>query len=339
MISRASLPKHVHRKTAKGHVYFYFDTGKVVDGKKVLVRLPDPRSREFGGKYAALLGHRSREVKTVVTVPALIGRFQKSNQYRELATSSQANYDIQLRKLAKLMPTAPVAEIRRVHIRRLVATMADTPGAANLFIGVCGALFKFAIAEEEIALNPTHGIERLKMGEHDPWPEHVLQAALASSDSRVRLLTHLLYYTAARINDALSFSWSNITGNRIVFRPKKGEKRDQVLSIPMHKKLRAELEKQDRRGMLIAINPTTGRRYSDRVARDLLQEHGAQFGVELVPHGLRKNAVNALLEADCSVAQTAAISGQTLQLVEHYAKQRDQKKLADSAVLRWENAP
>jgi hypothetical protein len=45
--------------------------------------------------------------------------------------------------------------------------------------------------------------------------------------------------------------------------------------------------------------------------------------------------VNALLECGCSAAETAAISGQTLQLVEHYAKKRDQRKLASAAILKW----
>jgi hypothetical protein len=81
----------------------------------------------------------------------------------------------------------------------------------------------------------------------------------------------------------------------------------------------------------------TKRRYGDKVARDLLQAFAANLGAKIVPHGLRKNAVIALLELGCSVAETASISGQTLQLVEHYAKQRNQAKLSDAAVLRWEN--
>jgi hypothetical protein len=33
-----------------------------------------------------------------------------------------------------------------------------------------------------------------------------------------------------------------------------------------------------------------------------------------------------------------AITGQSMQMVEHYAKQVSQKKLAASAILKWENA-
>ena len=51
-------------------------------------------------------------------------------------------------------------------------------------------------------------------------------------------------------------------------------------------------------------------------------------------HGLRKSAVVTLLEAGCSDAEVAAITGQSRQMIEHYAKQVTQK-LAASAILKW----
>jgi integrase len=337
MSSRGSLPKHVRRVRAKGKDYYYFDTGKIVGGKKVWAPLPALRSDEWGGAYATLLGHRNRRpAKSGLTIPELIDLYERSQAFRELAESSKANYGIYLRRLEKLLPTAPAAAVTRGDMRRLFDKMGNTPGAANLFLGTCGALFKWAIGNEYITASPTKGITPMKMGEHEPWPEGVLNAALASEDDQVRLLVHILYYTALRFNDALSLSWSNIVGNRIVARPQKGRRRKQELSIPIHRALAAEIARTPKRGLSIAVNPNTGRAYGEKVARDLLQAFASKFGADVVPHGLRKNAVNALLEAGCSVAETAAISGQTLQLVEHYAKQRNQSKLADSAVLRWE---
>jgi hypothetical protein len=55
-------------------------------------------------------------------------------------------------------------------------------------------------------------------------------------------------------------------------------------------------------------------------------------------HGLRKSAVCFLLEAGCTVAETQAISGQSLQMVEHYSAMMNRRKLAASAILKWENA-
>ncbi len=58
----------------------------------------------------------------------------------------------------------------------------------------------------------------------------------------------------------------------------------------------------------------------------------------LVFHGLRKSAVVTLLEAGCTDAEVAAITGQSRQMIEHYSKQVNQKKLAAAAILKWERA-
>lgn len=338
MTNRVWQLKHVRRVRAKGRDYFYFNTGKVVNGKKVWTRLPDVNTREFHSTYAAMLGHRHRQpAKGAMDVPELVRLFQKSKDYRDLAASSQSNYDIYLRRLISFLPTAPVAQITRADMRKLHDRMGETPGAANLFLGTCSSLFKWAVKHEYIAQSPTRGIEPMKMGEHAPWPEAVLDAALKADDDRVRLLTALMYYTALRINDVLALTWGNIQGNRIVTRPKKLVRYNQELSIPIHAALAAELARQPRAGMVVALNPATGKAYTEQRARTILQDFAARYGVKVVPHGLRKNAVNALLEAGCSVAETASISGQTLQVVEHYAKARNQQKLSDNAILRWES--
>ncbi len=341
MSNRASLPKppkYVRRVRAKGHSYYYFNTGKEASGKPVWTRLPDMSAPEFWSTYATMLGHRNRRAVSVLTIPRLIDLFQKSDRYKRLADSTKYNYDIYLKRFVELMPTAPAALVTRKDMRTLRNNMADTPGAANLFIGTCGALFKWAVREELVHVSPTNGIEPLDMGEHDPWPEPVLEAALKATDARVRLLVHLLYYTALRLNDALSLTWNHIQGEYVVVQPQKGRRHKQELRIRLHKDLREELARHPKAGITIAVNPATKRRYGEKVARDLLQAFAAQFGAEVVPHGLRKNSVNALLEAGSSVAETASVSGQTLQLVEHYAKKRDQTKLSDAAVLRWEKA-
>lgn len=329
------LPKHVKLVRSKGHDYYYYDTGKKADGKRIYTRLPDLRDPKFGGALAACDGHRKRGVTEIVKVPKLIDLYQKSSMYRDLRPGSRKVYDIALAKLERLLPTAPVAAITTVDMQRLFDDMGDKPGAANSFLGVCGALFKWARPRGYVASNPVTGIIPFKMGEHEPWPKPVLAAALTSKDDKVRLLAHLLYYTAQRLNDTLSMRWSDIEDGRLVIRQDKTEK---VLSIPLHKALKAELAKAPRKGLLIAVTER-GRRYDEDTARDMLKAFCREHGVERVPHGLRKNAVIALLEAGCSVPETAAISGQSLKIVMHYAKERDQSLMADNAVLKWQGTP
>jgi len=50
------------------------------------------------------------------------------------------------------------------------------------------------------------------------------------------------------------------------------------------------------------------------------------------------SAVVFLLEAGCSDADTAAITGQSRDMIEHYARQVNQKRLAAAAILKWKAA-
>jgi hypothetical protein len=55
-------------------------------------------------------------------------------------------------------------------------------------------------------------------------------------------------------------------------------------------------------------------------------------------HGLRKSAVVTLIESGCTPTQTAAITGQSLQMVEHYGRRVDRTRLARDAMRIWEKS-
>lgn len=112
------------------------------------------------------------------------------------------------------------------------------------------------------------------------------------------------------------------------------QKTRKELFIPVHSELAKELSRHDRRlGPILGRLPT---KHHVEQIRQAVKALAKAHGFDGVPHGLRKNAVNALLEAGCTTAETAAISGQSLQLVEYYAKRRDQKKLGRKAMEKWE---
>lgn len=319
---------------AKGKAYYYFDTGKRVEGKKVYTPLPDLRDAKFGGSYAALMGHRSRgPSREVMRTPQLVDLYQKQKEFTKLAESSQKLYGLYQRRLGELLPTAPVAEITRVHMQRLVDNMAHQPGAANAFVRCSRALFAWAKTRGHVTENPAIDLSVPEMGEHDPWPETVVEAALRAEDPTVRLLTHMLLYTAQRINDVLKMTWSDLADGRVRLTVTKTKRQ---LDIPQHDNLKAELAGRSRDAFIVCTKD--GKPITDQVARLTLQRFTRSLGCETVPHGLRKNAINALLEAGCSVAETASVSQQSLQMVEHYARKRNQSKLADAAILRWQNA-
>jgi hypothetical protein len=56
----------------------------------------------------------------------------------------------------------------------------------------------------------------------------------------------------------------------------------------------------------------------------------------VVFHGLRKNAVIALLEAGCTEAEVSAIVGMSEQMVRHYSQEISARRLAINAMKKLE---
>ncbi|CAH0355352.1 site-specific integrase [Sphingobium sp. CECT 9361] len=327
---------YVKQVRAKGTLYLYFDTGqRDSKGKKIFKRLPPKSDKSFGGAYAAMLGHRSR--RTQAENPLLLKHFvdlyQGSAQYKKLQPSTQKLYRIYQQSLAMALGEGPAGEIERKDIILMLDRMADKPGAANMVLAAARALYTWGRKRGHVDNDPCRDIDMMEVGEHDAWPVDLVTAALAAEDDRVRLAVNLLYYTAQRIGDVCAMRWSHIGNDRIAVVQ---EKTGKVMEIPIHEALVAELAKHPR-GLGTILN-YHGKQIAAATLRKSIKGFCSARGFDIVPHGLRKNAVNALLEAGCSAAETAAISGQSLQMVEHYAKGRSQNKLASAAILKWEGA-
>jgi len=322
---------------ARGRDYWYFDTGTTKpDGKTIYKRLPHIKDAGFGASYASFMAGRTRRsnVADHMTVATLIDLYEHSPKFKALSEGSRKNYTIHLRKLEVAFGNAPADELEPRDITRMMDKITSTPGTANMILAVTGALYKWGRQRHHVAynVNPVQDIQPFEMGSHEPWPENVLKDALVSEDDRVRLAAHLLYYTAQRIGDVCRMRWDDITGNTISVVQ---EKTDTPLKIALHSSLAAELARTRRRGLTILTNWRDGP-ISPQPIRTALKKHVAGYGLDLVPHGLRKNAVIALLQAGCTVAETASVSGQSFQMVEYYAKLRDQKRLSSAAILKWE---
>lgn len=323
----------LRRKTAKGRAYLYFDTGQRNErGKPILKRLPDPSDPAFGRALARAQAARAsrRNVAGMLTVAKLADLWEASPHWRGLSDGSRRNYGTYLRAIRERVGIAPAHDLRRGDVALLRDEMADRPAAANMFVRTLGSLYAWARKRGHVENSPTRDVELLDEGEHEPWPEWLLEKALA--DQAVQLPVAMLYYTAQRIGDVCAMRWTDIHGGVVHVAQQKTGK---TLEIPLHRELAALLAKAPRKGLTILTN-SRGGFYRPRGLRERLQAWAAARGAKVVPHGLRKNAVIALLEAGCSVAETSAISGQTLSIVEHYSKQRNQARLGSAAILKWE---
>jgi len=115
------------------------------------------------------------------------------------------------------------------------------------------------------------------------------------------------------------------------------------LLIPIHRRLAAILAGVPRRSVYVLTNsrglPWTVMGFKASWATELNRPQMKELRERrLVFHGLRKSAVVTLLEAGATDAEVAAITGQSREMVAHYSRQVNQRRLAAKAILKWEAA-
>jgi integrase len=330
-----TLPQYVREKKAKGRTYYYFDLGKGDDGRRLLAPLPHIKDPRFGGALARAKATRTnrKNKKDTLTLDGMIRSFERSPEYRGKSEATKKSYSIYLAKANLMLTSAssgspPAKEVDRSDVLKIRDALADTPGAANQTVRAIGALYKWARDRHGITHNPAHDIKLYPATPHEPWPEALLEAAIA--DPQVGMSVALLYFTGQRIDDTITMKWSDIHGDMMsVF----NQKKDKQVEVPILPELATMLAKQGKPAITILAN-SNGRPWTQGGLRTKLQDWAKERGYKVVPHGLRKNAVISLLEAGCTHAEVSGITDQSIQMVEHYAKRVNKSRLGRAAIIK-----
>jgi len=336
--------RYLRRKVAKGREYFYFDTGlKDERGQPILTKLPHKRDLAFGGAYARALAARTNRANAkaqgLLSLDDLIRKYELSPEFADLEESSQRSYSRYLAVANRLIRSReggspPAAAVTPSHVVQLRDKLADRRGAANQTVRALGALYAWASLPEHgfAPGNPAAKIRLFKSEPHPPWPLDLLEEALA--DQEVRLPVALLYFTGQRIGDVVRMRWNDVEPGGIRVFAQKTKTR---LWISMAAELAEIVAEAPRPATTILVNPQ-GKPTTESAVRQRLQAWAKARGHHVVPHGLRKNAVIALLEAQCTPAEVSAITAHSMQMVEHYGRGRDQRQIGRAAIVKLDEA-
>ena len=298
--------------------------------KRVRRRLADGTVKTY--TYAS-----TPRADAVWTLGRLIASYRRSAHFAGLAPTTRAAY---LRHLEHLRPLAdvPIGDIKRRHVRAIRDELAvETPAVANAVAKLARALLAFAVDDDLLDYNVLIGMRALPGGEHRAWTEAQV-AAIPLLPENLRRAAILGLYTGQRVSDVAAMTWSAYDGAGIEVTQQKTGAR---LWIPAHASLRAELDTWTPAAVTILTTYRgtpwrSGRVLSARFAM-ATGETPALAGVTF--HGLRKTAAARLAEAGCSTHEIAAITGhKTLQMIQHYTRDADQKRRATAAIFRLENA-
>jgi integrase len=152
----------------------------------------------------------------------------------------------------------------------------------------------------------------------------------ALTDPQIGDAVALFFFTGQRIDDVVAMRWNDIRGDHMLVWQKKKDKQIKVAILP---ELADRLNRMERPALTILTN-ANGQPWTQSGLRQKLQDWAKARGHKVVPHGLRKNAVDALLEAGCTAAEVGGITDQSLQMVEHYARGSNRLNLGRAAVVK-----
>lgn len=329
MVKKNSKP-YLLRTRRRGKDYWYFRKGKK------LVRLPDdPDSEEFDREYWAIRsGQHKATVKT--SFEALITSYYQTPRFKGLKASTKAEYRRTLELLRDKNGTKDFTKLRRKDVMAARDKYADQWRKANAMVEQISILARHAIDLEWITSNPAQGIEKLKGGSYEAWPERKLASYERYCEQRGLTIERAIYElcigTGQRIGDVVAMEWAHFRGGYMeVVQEKTGAR----LSIFCPERLQIFLNGLPKNGNhILAKNET--QHISKRRAQSLVAEVRKQIEAEdFVIHGWRYTAAKELAEAGCSDTEIQSVTGhKSLEMVKKYRQQARQKQLSKTAQMR-----
>ena len=329
-----ALP-YLNAVTAKRRVYWYYRR----DGMRQRVegKAGTPEFLENYNRIHAAFEAEPRTGAAPGTFASLIMAYLSSPEYMELGERAKQEYRSYLDQMRERFGHLSYRSMSRRFVIGYRDSMAATPSKANHAIKVLRLLLSYATDRELIKTNPAGRVKKLKTGDGwQSWPEPALERFHEEGDGAARVAFMLALYTGQRKGDVLAMRWSDITDGGIRV---KQAKTGAELFIPIHPTLAAELARVEKRGLAI-VGRQDGRPYTDGGFNAVWRREKARLGLSGVQfHGLRKNAVAALYEAQCTPQHVQAITGHaSLEMVAHYGKGARQKVLATQAMNRWKTS-
>ena len=320
---------------SKGRKYYYYRR----EGIQLRIE-GDPGSPQFIENYQRIhssfeRGPRNPGVRPG-SIEALIRTYYQSSEFTRLSNRSKREYRSYIEPFREKVGHKLAGTFRRRDFLAIRDSLQDTPSAADHAIKVLRLLFGFAVDREWITTNPAANIKKLaKSDGWQAWPTPAIERAHDLLTGAARVAFMLALYTGQRKGDILAMRWNAIEGEGIHVKQQKTGKQ---LWIPLHPVLAKELTKIGRRGMTIVAR-RDDRPYTTSGFSTIWKRQQRKLGLTgLQFHGLRRNAVNALLEADCHLPEVAAITGQSFEMVQHYSQEVNQRRLASSAMNKLETS-
>jgi integrase len=208
---------------------------------------------------------------------------------RGLAENTLTQYASIAPRLKHIFAEFTPADVRPVHVRKMLNAMADTPNMANRFRNLLVLALQAAVDAGEIDRNPAKEVEPLREAKRDRYiTDEEFARIYDAAPPVVQIFMGLAYLTGQRIGDVLGIKHADLLEQGIAFRQQKTDAR---LIIAWTPELRAIVQRakdlRQVRGFWLLCK-RNGKPYSYKGMRDAFDRATIKASVaDATPHDLR----------------------------------------------------
>lgn len=271
------------------------------------------------------------------TVASLVASYYRSSDYLNLKPITQRTYRSTIEPFRDQHGEKTVANLKREHVKAIIAKLADRPAVANNWLKTIKILMRHALESGMRPDDPTLGIRKLRTGSsgYRTWTEAEIEQYYEkhATGSRARLALDMMLFNGQRRADVVRMGRQHVRDGVLTLRQ---SKTGTEVEIPLHPILVASLEALPNKNMTFLLTEY-GKPFAvagfGNWFRDRVKEAGLPDG--LSAHGLRKAACRRLAEAGCTAPQIMSISGhKNLKEVQTYIQAADRLGLAREALKK-----
>jgi len=288
---------------------------------------------------AAVIRHPNHALPRTLKAAWRLATAHDNMDWQKLGKSSRDSYIERAERLLAMeiapgctYADAPIADLRRRHVKQLLGAMSDRPHAAYDAFVVLRKMVLVALDEEWIEIDPTHRVKyRPKPAGHRAWTdaERATFEARWPLGSRPRTVYALALYTGQRRSDLVRYRWNDFKSDTL---PVTQQKTGKELRLPILPQLREALNAADRSSdLVVPLDADTLTNYWLAWTRECGLE-----GCTL--HGLRKTLGKILAEEGATTRELMEMLGHdSISHAELYSKEAEQARLAKRAMGKARN--
>ncbi|MFZ5737681.1 MAG: tyrosine-type recombinase/integrase [Pseudomonadota bacterium] len=325
-------PPHLHVETTRhGRQVWYVRVGH---GSRIRIREPYGSDGFWAAYRAAVEGQPSAGRPPAASSLAwLVARYRDSAAWLALSAATRRQRENILRHVLESAGEAPYARISGKTIQAGIDRRRATPAQARHFVDTMRGLFRWAMAADLVAADPTAGraVAKPKTKGFPVWTDDEIAAFERRwpRGTRERVMFDIFLYTGLRRGDAARLGRPHVRAGVITIDT---EKTDTRVSIPMLPELAATLAAGPV-GELTFIAGRDGRPLRKEVIGTLFRLACRAAGIDKSAHGLRKAAATRAANAGATVAQLEAIFGwEGGRMASLYTRSADRQALAAAAI-------